>query len=78
MDNWDRVTPNLEFDVERTYQRSGRMILCYSVPESFESGVYYTPPKIDPERLLFVVSLPDEESAVMLMKDLYYGEYTGA
>lgn len=68
------VVPNREFIPERVYVREASLISCYEIKDFKE---------VDMEvkkygKLLFILELPDIELADKVMKDLYYGEYTGS
>ena len=68
---WDSVTPNLEHVPKRTYKRDGSAIKCYNIPS-------YQKPEIHDELPMLVFDVGTDAIARTVMKDLYYGEYTGA
>ena len=69
-----QVTPNRSFVPERSYKQTRTKIRCFKVL-SYESDVDQT---INISKSpIFTINMPTEESAIQLMKDLYYGEYTG-
>lgn len=63
------VVPNLDSVPERIYLRSGSVVKCYRYRASFDVGL---------SDFIFEITFGDESEAVILMEDLYYGEYTGA
>lgn len=74
-DGFSEVTPNLErMIVKRTYKRYGKTIKVFKVLSC--TGVDYKVTLADAP--LFEFEMPTEDSAKLLMEDLYYGEYTGA
>ena len=69
-----QVTPNLESLPERTYIRIGKTIQCFRVLKYFTD---IRKPMIIASEPIWQLDLPLIESAIELMEDLYYGEYTG-
>ena len=70
----EQVTPMLEHIPERSYIRVGSKIECFEVLERKGGVDMEITISKDP---IFEINLPTKEIAGMLMKDLYYGEYTG-
>jgi len=71
----EQVTPSLEFAPERSYKRKGLKIKCFNVLKN--DGHHHEDLTLS-ELPLFEIDVLTEKAAVMLMEDLYYGEYTGA
>ncbi len=69
------MTPGYGYVATRSYIRDGATITCYPVA-SDSGGVIYRQLVLGSSPL-FTLELPSEELAVLLMNDLYYGEYTG-
>ena len=70
----DQVTPNLEFVPKRSYKRRDSKIECFKVLScdgSLERNLTLSKSPI------FEIDMLTEKVAIMLMEDLYYGEYTG-
>lgn len=69
----DQVTPNIEYCPERTYKRTGAVITCIEVirVEGLDNKL-----TLGDEHYSF--RMPNEDIAIKLMQDLYYGEYTGS
>lgn len=69
-DQFNIITPNLECVPERQYSRNGNTIVCRSIPD-------YRKPK-ETGDILFSFDLEDNKQAMMVMCDMYIGEYTGS
>lgn len=69
----EQVTPRLESLPERTYKRVGKTVRCFKVLRHDE----FSYKLMVSDAPVFELELPDVQSAVLLMDDLYYGEYTG-
>lgn len=69
------VTPNLDHAPKRTYKRDGKVINCHTVKSYLQTG---TGVKLVLDPIPdFSITLNFESTAIKLMEDLYYGEYTG-
>ena len=73
----NQVTPNLETVPERTYIRKGKTIQCFKVCECHTEKTGYSFVILTPEKPIWQLELLSIDSAIALMEDLYYGEYTG-
>jgi len=70
-----QVTPMREYAPERSYIQIGTEIKCFKVL-SVDNGIDQIIHLSDDP--IFTIKMPSEESARLLIEDLYYGEYTGA
>ena len=71
----EQVTPEYESVPERSYIRTEATITCY--PIIADDGGVTERQLVLGDSPVFTLELPSEELAVLLMNDLYYGEYTG-
>lgn len=70
----EQVTPRREYSPQHTYIREGKIIKCFK--SKAVHGCDYDLEISD--ILLFEITMQNEATAIQVMGDLYYGEYTGA
>jgi len=70
-----KVIPGAEGQPARCYLRERATVKCYSIISFNQFTDEDLNLESDP---LFAFTFVEEEHAVKLMEDLYYGEYTGA
>jgi hypothetical protein len=70
----EKVVPQREWSPKREYTQHGLRIECRAI-SSYDEREHIATCEDKP---VFVLDMPSEKAAEMLMNDLYYGEYTGA
>ena len=69
------VIPELNYAPKRKYVQTNNIIRVYNVLNSYRTVDQLC---ICEDTAAFTIELQDEETAKLVMNDLYYGEYTGA